>query len=70
MPLEVGEVPDDGQEMVIGDVESNELGGGGGIFPLLRLPVGALLAFALVAFLFLRALSSRLAAPGGYHGGL
>ena len=30
MPLEVGEVPDDGQELVIGDVESNELGGGGG----------------------------------------
>ena len=29
-PLEVGEVPDDGQEPVIGDVESSELGGGGG----------------------------------------
>ena len=26
-PFEVGEVPDDGQEPVIGDVESSELGG-------------------------------------------
>ena len=48
-PFEVREVLDDGQEPVIGDVESNELGG---IFPLLGFPVGALLAFALAAFLF------------------
>ena len=48
-PFKVGEVPDDGQEPVIGDVESSELGG---IFHLLGLPVEALLAFSLVAFLF------------------
>ena len=63
-PFEVGEVPDDGQELVIGDVESSELGG---IFHLIGLPVGALLALALAAFLFRRALSGRLAALGGYH---
>ena len=50
-----------------GDVESSELGG---IFPLLGLSVGALLAFALAAFLFGQALSGRLAALGGYHDGL
>ena len=66
-PFEVGEVPDDGQEQVIGDVESSELGG---ILPLLGLPIGALLALALAAFLFGRALSSRLAALGGNHDGL
>ena len=66
-PFEVGEVPDDGQEPVIGDVESSELRG---IFPLLGLLVGSLLAFALAAFLFERALSDRLAALGGYHDGL
>ena len=66
-PLEVGEVPDYGQEPVIGDVESSELGG---IFSLLRFPVGALLALALAAFLLGRALRGRLAALGGYHDGL
>ena len=69
-PFEVREVLDDGQELVIGAVESSVMGGGGGIFPLLELPVGALLAFALVAFLFRQALSSQLAALGGYHDGL
>ena len=66
-PFEVGEVPDDGQESVISEVESSELGG---IFPLLGLPVGVLLAFALAVFLFRQALSDRLAALGGYHDGL
>ena len=66
-PFEVGEVSDDGQEPVIGDVESSELGG---IFPLLRLPIGALLTFALAAFLFGQALSGRLVTLGGYHDGL
>ena len=65
--FEVEEVPDDGQEPVIGDVESSELGG---IFPLLGLPVEELLDFALAAFLFGQALSSRLVALGGYHDGL
>ena len=65
--FEVGEVPNDGQEPVIGDVESSEQGG---IFPLLGLPVGALLDFALAAFLFKGVLSDRLAALGGYHDGL
>ena len=45
-------------------------GGGAAIFPLLRLPVGVLLALALTAFLFRQAVSSRLAALGGYHDGL
>ena len=63
-PFEVGEVPDDGQEPVIGDVESSEPGG---IFSLLGLPVGALLAFAFATFLFGQALSGRLAALGSYH---
>ena len=53
-PFEVGEVLDDGQELVIGAVESSEMG-------------GALLAFALAAFLFRQALSSQLATLGGYH---
>ena len=66
-PLEIEEVPDDGQEPVIGDVESGKLGG---IFPLLGFPVGALLALDLVAFLFGRTLSDRLATLGGYHDGL
>ena len=66
-PFEVGEVPDDGQEPVIGNVKSSELRG---IFPLLGLPVGALMAFALAAFLFGQALSGRLAALGSYHDGL
>ena len=70
-PFEIGEVPNDGQEPVIGDVESSELGGGGGgFFLLLRLPVGALLALALAAFLFGWALSGRLVALGGYHNSL
>ena len=42
----------------------------GGIFPLLRLPVGALLALALTSFLFRRARSSLLAALDDYHDGL
>ena len=29
-PFEVGEVPDEGQELIIGDVESSGGGGGGG----------------------------------------
>ena len=29
-PFETGEVPDKGQDSVIGDVKSSELGGGGG----------------------------------------
>ena len=45
-------------------------GGGGGIFLLLGLPVEALMALALAAFLFGRALSGRLVALGGYHDGL
>ena len=39
-PLEVGEIADEGQEPVIGDVESSELGG---IFLLLGIPVWELL---------------------------
>ena len=69
-PFEVGDVPNDGQEPVIGDVESRELVGGGGVFLLLGLPVGALLALVLAAFLFGRALSGRLVALGDYHYGL
>ena len=42
-------------------------GGGGGVFLLLRLPVGALLALALVAFLFEWALGGQLVVLGGYH---
>ena len=60
--LEVGEVLDNGQESVIGDVESSELGR---IFHLLGLPVGALLALPLIAFLFGRDLSSRIPTLGG-----
>ena len=65
-PFEVREVPDEGQEPVIGDVESRELGGGG-FFLLLGLPVRALLALALVAFLFGWALGSQLVIMCGYH---
>ena len=66
-PFEVEEVPDDGQELVIGDVESSE---SGGIFPLLGFPIKTFLAFSLATFLFGLALSSRLTALGGYHDGL
>ena len=66
-PFEVGEVLNDGQEQVIGDVESSELRG---IFSLLRLSVGTLLALTLAAFLFGRALTGRLIVLGSYHDGL
>ena len=42
-------------------------GGGGGVFLLLGLPVGAVLALALVVFRFGWALGSWLVALGGYH---
>ena len=45
-------------------------GGGGGVFLLLGLPVGAVLALALAAFLFGWALGGRLVALGGYHNSL
>ena len=63
-PFEVGEVPDEGQEPVIGDVESSELGG---IFLLLGLPVMALLVLTLVTFLFGRPRGDRLVVLSGYH---
>ena len=66
-PFEVEEVPDEGQELVIVDVESGELGGGGGVFLLFRLPMGALLALVLVAFLFGWAPGGRLVVLGCYH---
>ena len=67
-PFEVGEVPDEGQELIIGDVESSGGGGGGGeVFLLLRLAVEALVALALVSFLLGWALGGRLVFMGGYH---
>ena len=45
-------------------------GGGGGVFLLFRLPVGALLALALAAFLFGWALGGRLVAMSAYHNSL
>ena len=42
-------------------------GGGGGIFFLLSLSIGALLALGLIVFLLGRALSGRLVVLGGYH---
>ena len=48
-PLEAEEIADEGQEPVIGDVESSELGG---IFLLLGMPVWELLALSLTTFLF------------------
>ena len=49
--LEIGEVPNKGEESVIGDVERSELGGGG-LLALFRLPVKALLTLVLAALLF------------------
>ena len=71
-PFEVREVPDEGQESIIGYVESNELGGGGGggVYFLLRLLIRALLVLALVAFLLGRALGCLFAVLGGYHNSL
>ena len=66
-PFKVGEVPEEGQKSIIGDVESNELGGGGGVFFLLELPIGAFLVLALVTFLLGWALGGRLIILGGYH---
>ena len=63
-PFEVGKVPNEGQESVIGDVEGSKLGR---IFLLLSLSIGAFLALALIAFLPSRALSRGLIALGGYH---
>ena len=45
-------------------------GGGGGLFVLLGLPVGALLALTLAAFLFEWALGCRLFSLSGYHNSL
>ena len=42
-------------------------GGGGGVFLLFELPVGALLALALAAFMFGWALSGWFVALGSYH---
>ena len=63
-PFEVGEVPNEGQESVIGDVEGSKLGR---IFLLLGLSIGAFLALALIAFLPGRALICGLVTLGGYH---
>ena len=65
-PFEVGKVPDEGHESIIGDVKSSELGGGG-VFFLLGLPIGAPLVLAVVAFLLGRALGGRLVVLGSYH---
>ena len=66
-PFEVGEIADEGQEPVICDVESSELGG---IFLLLGLPAWELLALALTVFLFGQTLGGRLSILGGYHNSL
>ena len=68
----MGEVPNEGQESIIGDVESGELGGGGGgvVSLLLGLPIRAPLVLALVAFLFGQTLGDRFAVMGGYHNSL
>ena len=66
-PFKVGEVPNEGQESIIGDVESGELGG---IFLFLELPIGALFVLALVAFLLGRTLGGRFTVLGGYHNSL
>ena len=47
--LEIGEVPNKGEEPVIDDVERSELGG---LLALFRLPVRAFLILVLVALLF------------------
>ena len=66
-PFKVGEVSNEGQESIIGDVKSSELGG---IFLLLGLPIGALLVLALVAFMLERTLGDRFTVLGGYHNSL
>ena len=66
-PFEVREIANEGQEPVICDVERSELGR---IFLLLGTPVWELLALALTAFLFGRALGGRLSVLGGYHNSL
>ena len=66
-PLEAGDIADKGQEPVIVNVESSEMGG---IFLLLGMPVWELLALALTAFLFGRTLDGRLSVLGGYHNSL
>ena len=68
-PFKVGEVPDEGQKSIIGDVESSELGRGEGgvVFFLLRLPIRAFLVLVLVAFLLGLAFGGRLIILGGYH---
>ena len=63
-PLEIGEVPNEGEEPVIGDVERSELGG---LLALLRLPIKALLTLVLAALLFRLAFGGRLATLSGYH---
>ena len=67
-PFKIGEVPNEGQESIPGDVESGELGGV--VFLLLGLPIGALLVLALVAFLFGRTFYNRFTVLGGYHNSL
>ena len=63
-PFKVGEVPDERQKSIIGNVEMSELGG---VFILRGLLIGAFLVLALVAFLLGGALGGRLIILGGYH---
>ena len=68
-PFKIREVPNEGQELIIGNVKCGELGwgeGGGGGGSRMR----ALRVFALVAFLLGRTLGSRFAVLGGYHNSL
>ena len=63
-PFKIGEVSDEGEQPVIGDVEGDELGR----FPFLFwLFLGVLLTLALTSFLFGVALCGRFSALGSYH---
>ena len=63
-PLEIGEVPNEGEQPVIGDVERSELGG---LLAFFRLLVKELLTLVLAALLFGLTFGGRLASMGGYH---
>ena len=62
--LEIGAVPNEGEEPVIGNVERSELGG---LLPLFGLPVRELLTLVLTALWFGWAFGGRLVTLGGYH---
>ena len=63
-PFELGVIPNEGEQPIVGDVKRGELGKIPFIFKLFS---GTLLALALASFLFRMALCGSFVALGSYH---